>query len=114
MNFIKSKAGDKNIPFRFYEQELSFLEGKKGNKKPIYHIEKILQKTINLEHLLNRRDSIVCIILGYQLHISKIDQRWEREVDGVCSQERNCISLLCFVPKAFSYKIHKYSDYQRK
>ena len=44
MNFIKSKAGNKNIPFRFYEQELSFLVGKKGNKQAIYHIEKNIAK----------------------------------------------------------------------
>ena len=44
MYFIKSKSGNKEIPFRFYKQELSFVNDKNGNKQPIYHIEKIIAK----------------------------------------------------------------------
>ena len=41
MNFIKS---NKDIPFRFYKQELSFVNDKHRNKQPIHHIEKIVEK----------------------------------------------------------------------
>ena len=44
MYFIKSKVGNKDIPFMFYKQELSFVNDKNGNKQPIYHIEKIIAK----------------------------------------------------------------------
>ena len=44
MYFIKSKIGNKDIPFRFYEQELSLVNGKNGNKQPIYRIERIVRK----------------------------------------------------------------------
>ena len=40
MYFIKSKSGNKDIPFRFYKQELSFVNDKNGNKQSIYHNEK--------------------------------------------------------------------------
>ena len=42
--FIKSKSGNKDIPFRFYEQELSFVNDKNGSKQPMYPIEKIIAK----------------------------------------------------------------------
>ena len=44
MYFIKSKSGNRDIPFRFYKQELSFVNNKNGSKQPIYHIEKIIAK----------------------------------------------------------------------
>ena len=44
MYFTKSEAGNKDIPFRFYEQELSFVNDKDGNKQPIYRIERIVDK----------------------------------------------------------------------
>ena len=44
MYFIKSKTGNKDIPFRFYEQELSFVNDRNGNKQPIYRIEKIVSR----------------------------------------------------------------------
>ena len=44
MYFIKSKIGNKDIPLRFYEQELSFVNDKNGNKQPIYRIEWIVKK----------------------------------------------------------------------
>ena len=44
MYFIKSKASNKDIAFRFYEQELSFVNDKNGNKQPTYRIERIVDK----------------------------------------------------------------------
>ena len=44
MYFIKSKVGNKDIPFRFYEQELSFVNDKNGNKQPVYRIEEIVSR----------------------------------------------------------------------
>ena len=44
MYFLKSKVGKKDINFRFYEEELSFVNDKDGNKQPIYRIERIIKK----------------------------------------------------------------------
>ena len=67
MYFIKSKAGNKDIPFRFCEQELSFVNDKDGNRQPIYRIERIVDKDKKSKALwLNGKGLIIHIILGFR------------------------------------------------
>ena len=78
MYFIKSKSGNKDIPFRFYKQELSFVNDKNGNKQPIYHIEKIIAKDHKSSALVkwqgfdNSHNTWILIA-----RIENIDPRWE-------------------------------------
>ena len=81
MYFIKSKSGNKDIPFRFYQQELSFVNDKNGNKQPIYHIEKIIAKDhksralFKWEGFENSHNTWIPIA-----RIENIDPRWEDDV----------------------------------
>ena len=81
MYFIKSKSSNKKIPFRFYKQELSFINDKSGSKQPIYQIEKIIAKDhqsrafIKWEGFDDSHNTWIPIS-----RIENIDPRWEGEV----------------------------------
>ena len=81
MYFIKSKSRNKDIPFRFYKQELSFVNDKNGNKQPIYHIEKIISKdhksraVVKWEGFDDSHNTWILIA-----RVENIDPRWEGEV----------------------------------
>ena len=81
MYFIKSKTTNKDIPFRFYKQELSFVNDKNGNKQPIYHIEKIIAKDhksralVKWEGFDSSHNTWTPIAT-----IENIDPKWEGEV----------------------------------
>ena len=81
MYFIKSKSGNKDIPFRFYKQELSFVNDKNGNNQPTYRTEKIIAKDhksrtlVKWEGFDNSHNTWIPIAC-----IENIDPRWEGEV----------------------------------
>ena len=81
MYFIKSKPGNKDIPFRFYKQALSFVNNKNGSKQPIYHIEKIITKDekshalVKWEGFNDSHNTWIPIS-----RIENIDPRWEGEI----------------------------------
>ena len=74
MYFIKSKSGNRDIPFRCYKQELSVVNDKNQSKQPIYHIEKS-RALVKWEGFDDSHNTWIPIS-----QIENIDPRWEGEV----------------------------------